>query len=693
MVKAALIKNNFSSGELSPLLTTRTDVQQYNNGAKALTNIIPLIEGGVRKRPGTYFRSVFTDAVRLLPFVVNSETPYLLIFKAGQIIVYNPRTYQIITTLTSPYTANQIPDVQFVQYRYSMFMTHSDVAPYRFRCSKDFTNWEMAKFSFTHPPLSEDNARSPFRTATPSGKDTGAYITITLGSAAEWSEKTNYIAGDVVTYNNIFYQAILDSLAKTPSASNTYWSQVDSSTADVFSESDIGSYISINTGIVKITKFLSTTQIGGEVVKSFDSVSAAIERAWTITPPAFSDTTGYPRCVTFFKQRLVLANTKTTPNKIWFSAVGGNANFLETTEDADAFSVVSASGLSNSILFLEATRGVVCLTSGGEYMVSSSGGLTPTTVEINEHTAYGAYPMTKPCRVGNELLFVQRGGERVRALSYRYEVDGLVSPEISVLSSHIGELHGGIEEITYQQEPESIVWCKLGDGTVASITFNRDQEVIAWAQQDFGGTVLSMCSVPTKLGNDQCFMLINRKGTLCLEEIGFDAYMDSQRHVAVSNNQISLNDATYLTNYDVLYVEDGNYYSMAFEQNNNALDLIDADGEANLQLGQIFNSSVILFPPEIVQAPQTSMISKAKIARIAFFLHKTRGPLFNGQELELFHFDENNPFNAQNLFTGRHLYEGGDFSDLYDVELEITLNKPLPFHLQAIAIEITVNDR
>lgn len=693
MVKTVLIKNNFSSGELSPLLSTRTDVQQYNNGAKELTNIIPLVEGGIRKRPGTYFRALMNDAIRLLPFVVDSETPYLLIFKPLQVIVYNPRTYQIITTLTSPYTASQIPDVQFVQYRYSMFMTHSDVAPYRFRCSKDFTNWEMAKFSFTHPPLSEDNARSPFRKATPSGKDTGAYITITLGSAAEWDEKQQYLAGDVVTYNSVFYQAILDSLAKTPSASNAYWAQVDSSTADVFSANDIGSYISINSGIVKITKFLSTEQIGGEVVKSFDSITAAIERAWTITPPAFNDTTGYPRCVTFFKQRLVLANTKTTPNKIWFSAVGGNANFLETTEDADAFSVVSASGLSNSILFLEATRGVVCLTSGGEYMVSSSGGLTPTTVEINEHTSYGSYPMTKPCRVGNELLFVQRGGERVRALSYRYEVDGLVSPEISVLSSHIGEIHGGIEEITYQQEPESIVWCKLGDGTVASITFNRDQEVIAWAQQDFGGTVLSMCSVPTKLGNDQCFMLIKRNNALCLEEIGFDAYMDSQRTTAVANNQVSLSDATYLENYDLLSVDDGNYYSMSFEQNGNNLNLIDADGEANLQLGQIFTSTVTLFPPELAQAPQTTMISKAKISRIAFFLHKTRGPLFNGQELELFNFDSSNPFNTQPLFTGRHLYEGGDFSDLYDVELQITLNKPLPFHMQALAIEITVNDR
>jgi hypothetical protein len=64
-------------------------------------------------------------------------------------------------------------------------------------------------------------------------------------------------------------------------------------------------------------------------------------------------------------------------------------------------------------------------------MIDSDGALTPTTVNINEHSAYGAYPVTRPERVGNELLFVQRGGERVRALTYRYEVDGLVSPEVS----------------------------------------------------------------------------------------------------------------------------------------------------------------------------------------------------------------------------------------------------------------------
>ena len=46
-MKQYIMKNNFSVGELAPTLYTRTDIQQYANGAKTLRNVIPLVEGGV----------------------------------------------------------------------------------------------------------------------------------------------------------------------------------------------------------------------------------------------------------------------------------------------------------------------------------------------------------------------------------------------------------------------------------------------------------------------------------------------------------------------------------------------------------------------------------------------------------------------------------------------------------------------
>ncbi|MGP4772528.1 carbohydrate-binding protein [Acinetobacter sp. PFS20] len=689
-MKQYVIKNNFSAGELSPTLYTRTDIQQYSNGAKKLLNVIPLVEGGIRKRPGTFFLTLSANCYRLIPFVVNSDQAYMLILRPLSIQVFDPRTKSVVATVTTPYVANQLRELQFVQYRYEMFFTHSDVPVQRFRSSTDFSNWEFSEFVYTNAPTDSESARSPFRKGTASGVELGSFVSFALDGISEWSEITTYLVGDVISYSSKLYQALKDGAGHQPNISPTFWVMVSSDSSG-FKSSDVGSYIDVNNGIIKITEFVDSNQINGEVLVKLESDVKAIERAWTILPPAFNSTDGYPRCCTYFKQRLVLANTKKAPNKIWFSAVGGNANFLETTDDGDAFSVVSASGLANSILFLEAQRGVVCLTSGGEYMVSSDGALTPTTVNINEHTAFGAYPLTRPCRVGNEILFIQRGGERLRALSYRYEVDGLVSPEISALSSHIGEIHGGINEISYQQEPESIVWCVLGDGKVASITLNRDQEVIAWANHDFGGIAMSICSVPTGLGSDLCFMLISRNGLTCLEQITFDAYLDSQRTVTLESDTLSKSSYHYLRNLAVNQTNGESIYFIDFTETSTEIQFQGMTGQT-INYGQSINSEAVMFPPELSQNPSSTLLFKAKVDRIAFFFNKTLAPEINGELLELFEFDET-PMDSQAPKTGYHLIEGGNWSDLHAVPIVITHNKPLPFHLQAIAMQLSINER
>jgi hypothetical protein len=691
-MKTVIMKNNFSAGELAPTLYTRTDIQQYSNGAKRLRNVFPLVEGGVRKRPGTFYRNLTAGAIRLIPFIVNSSSAYLLILKNTSIQVYNPRTKTVVTTLASPYTAAQIPDIQYVQYRFEMFITHSAVPLQRLRCSEAFDNWALDAFVFTHPPIDSDNARYPFRKGTPSGGDLGAFVNFTLDAVTAWSNTQTYLLGDVVTYSGAYYQAARDNTGVQPSTSVADWVVVPNADGAGFTVDDVGRYVDVNGGLIKITKFNNVNSISGEVVKKLDAVIKAIERSWVIQPLAFNSTDGYPRCCTYFKQRLVFANTKKAPNKIWFSAVGANGTFLETTEDGDAFSIVSASGLSNSILFLEAQRGVICLTSGGEFMVDSDGGLTPTTVNIAEHSAYGAYSVTRPERVGNELLFVQRGGERVRALTYRYEVDGLVSPEISTLASHIGEDHLGVSQISYQQEPESIVWCVLGDGKVASITFNRDQEVMAWAQHDFGGLVKSICSLPTALGSDQAFMLIERKGNIYLEQISFDAYLDSQVDITLDGNMISKSQFDRLNGISV-YCEDGETVTeIEYIVDGNFLQVDAGLSGKTVSFGQTFECVAELFPPELNQSPLSSMMHKAKVDRIAFFFNKTLGASINGELIETFTFDDD-ILGPAKPYTGFHLEEGGTWEDLHKVPLVISHNKPLPFHLQAITMQLSINEK
>ena len=98
-MKQYIMKNNFSAGELAPTLYTRTDIQQYANGAKTLKNVIPLVEGGVRKRPGTLYLFDKNTAVRIIPFVVNSAKTYLIVLKLNIIEVIDSNSMDLALVL------------------------------------------------------------------------------------------------------------------------------------------------------------------------------------------------------------------------------------------------------------------------------------------------------------------------------------------------------------------------------------------------------------------------------------------------------------------------------------------------------------------------------------------------------------------------------------------------------------------
>ena len=695
MAKYSIIKNNFSSGELSPILSTRTDVAQYSNGARKLLNVIPLVEGGVKKRPGTLFRGLFNGALRLIPFVSTAKNAFLVIMKANELIIYDPKTNQVKATVATPYAAYAVPDIQYIHTRYVMYFTHQSYKVSLLECSEDFTNWVFKAMTFDTPPTDEV-VSTPNVALTPSGKDVGETISLIASSYPTWSSTVTYFQDDRVIHANATWVALKDNIDSPPTSTNEDWETATGEQADVFKPEHVGAIVQINGGYVRITEFIDPSQVMGEVVSELTAVVQAIAKSWVLKTSAFNDELGYPKCVSYFKQRLVFANTRKFPNKIWFSRTGDSSNFLETSDDADALSVVSSSDQSDSITFLVPQKGLAVLTSGAEFLINSDGALTPTTVQINEHTAYGAYPVTRPCRVGNELLFVQRGGGRLRALSYRYEVDGLVSPEISTLSAHIGENHKGIKEATYQQEPQSLVWLVMGDGKAASITFNREQEVIAWAQHDFACEVLSICALPSELGSDYCYMLTKRGAEIVLEEISFNAYTDCQRPIVIDKGKSKFDNTafSFLDDLAIYQSFDDFQYSLDHTVKDNIVTLTDIDTseQQTIKVGQSISSVIDLYPPELAQAPQSSFSNKAKVICVSFFLYQSQAVELNGGVMELYTFADD-LMAPPKPFTGRHMYEGGDWSDLYDVKMTLTHNKPLPFHLQAVAIDIAINER
>jgi len=83
MSRASPIQSSFNSGEWSPLLHARVDIEAYKSALGICLNQVPLIQGPLTRRPGTYHVSEVRDSTkstRIVPFQFSNEQAYVLEF-------------------------------------------------------------------------------------------------------------------------------------------------------------------------------------------------------------------------------------------------------------------------------------------------------------------------------------------------------------------------------------------------------------------------------------------------------------------------------------------------------------------------------------------------------------------------------------------------------------------------------------
>ena len=194
-----------------------------------------------------------------------------------------------------------------------------------------------------------------------------------------------------------------------------------------------------------------------------------------------------------------------------------DANIGGTVADDDAIIYTIASNQVNAIRFLASTRTLIIGTAGGEFAVTGGGdnnAITPTNIMIKKQSNHGAANVDG-ISVGNATLFLQRAKRKIRELAYNFDVDGYTAPDLTILAEHITE--GGIVEMAYQEEPLAIIWCVRGDGELVALTYQREQEVVAWHRHVFGGafgTGKAVCEsvavIPTEDSEYELYMIIKR---------------------------------------------------------------------------------------------------------------------------------------------------------------------------------------
>jgi hypothetical protein len=285
-------------------------------------------------------------------------------------------------------------------------------------------------------------------------------------------------------------------------------------------------YLHDSSAILEITAYSSSTSVTAEVVGSRHVPRSVIDFGTSLWEEgAWSDDQGYPHRIVFHEQRLWAAATDSDTRTVWGSRAGVFEDFSDGADDDDAIVYALASDKVDAIQWMAPSKILGIGTASGEFIAAASSqneALTPTNARIAKQTPYGS-STARPVTVSNAIIFAQRNGvtsngaRKVREFAYSLENDSYTSSDLTIISEHITG-SGGVEELAYQLEPDSVIWCRRSDGRLAACTYEREQEVVGWHRHTLGGVgdssdgiaVIERIAVIPGTDGDEIWMLVKR---------------------------------------------------------------------------------------------------------------------------------------------------------------------------------------
>lgn len=265
-------------------------------------------------------------------------------------------------------------------------------------------------------------------------------------------------------------------------------------------------------GICEIVTVTDSTHAYAEVVDYIDSKGArygylhnqGVAANWRMSQ--WNAVTGYPSSCTLHEGRLWWAGA----NKSWGSVSDAYASF-DFEKTGDAAPIVRSIGkgpvahtnfmLSLSRLAIGADGGVVTARSS-----SFDEPLTPTAFNLKYSTNQGTAPL-RAVQIDNNGVFVQRSGRRVYLLSFVAQSADFKPFDLTRLNMDIGV--PGFVDIAVQRQPDTRLLLVRGDGQLAVLLSDEQDDVQAWWRVETDGVIERVATLPGAL-EDQVYIVVRR---------------------------------------------------------------------------------------------------------------------------------------------------------------------------------------
>lgn len=443
------------------------------------------------------------------------------------------------------------------------------------------------------------------------------------------------------------------------------------------------------TGHVLITEYVSPTVVKGTVKKQLASTDETRDFAFA----AWNGEKGYPSATGFYEDRLVFAGSKGFPQTFWTSKTGDYYNFGTSIPSADDDGITATlnGGQMNGIKAIIAFGEMLLLTAGGEFKVSGGGKAITGSNVLSQPQEYRGVSDVNPVTIGSRIIYVQHQGNIIRDLAYSYDVDKYTGDDLNLLASHLFEGHK-IISMTYQQIPNSIVWCVRDDGLLLGLTYIKEQDIYAWHQHTTaGGKFVSVCNIGGST-EDKLYAVIERGGQYYVE------IMESRDKSANVEDQFfvdsgityegeptdEISGLEHLEGYTVAILADGNVLPQQTVENGKVLL---GNKYKKVHVGLPIDAEIKTLPIDFTAQDGTYLSRKKRIATVTLLLKDSRGGLFGMKENELneFKWRSNEAYGEPiSLQTGK--FKVTIKAATYDETQQIIIKQPDPLPMTVLSL-------
>lgn len=552
-------QDSFVRGEISPRLHARASLDLYRSALSTCENFITLPHGGIRKRGGTYFAGETKDSgqERPIPFIFSETQAYMLwfgdeyfrVYAYGGPVLNGLNVVEVIT----PYTYDQVIDLQFEQSGDVLYLTHPVHGPRKVTRSSN-TSWAITAQSFNDGPFASQNSNTAISMYASAASGT---VTLTADSAVfdatmvgqivkvqvktyetwkPWEAGGYLVSAGAVGYrrrhNGNIYESVapVTALGKirmggTPpthlegaewdgSAQNE--EQYDGAAAGFSDFSGVKwQYLHSGYGTARITA-VAGNGLSATVVTLLDFPAEVVSvgnKSYKWSIGGFGGEDGYPRSVKIFEERLTYGQKYSVygSKTFDFTSFRGGAN------DDDAISFQFAG--SREITWLEESDGFLIIGTIGGVRTLSGGGsdqqLTPSKFKTRGSPTKRCCSIP-PVKAGSTFVYVGFDRKSVVEMNFSLERNGYSTPPISIISEHIPKR--GVSSLAYQSETDQIFWLGLDSGELGGLTYEADQNVRGWHRQKIGGSfgdydhgvVEWVATSPGQDGPDDVWLVVKR---------------------------------------------------------------------------------------------------------------------------------------------------------------------------------------